>query len=56
MFRYHLLHHKCNIIIITADIAQLAFKAKDISLFTALRILNCFSLDDNDAGMAISTL
>jgi hypothetical protein len=50
MFRYHLPLHKCNIII-TADIAQPAFKAKHISLFTAWRILGCFSMDDNDAGI-----
>jgi hypothetical protein len=55
MLRYHLLRHKCNIIIniisITADIAQSAFKEKDLGFFTAWRILGCCSMDDNDAGI-----
>jgi hypothetical protein len=35
-----------------ADIAQLAFKDKEISIFTTWRILGCcYSIDDNDAGI-----
>jgi hypothetical protein len=50
MFRYHLPHHR-SIIIITADIAQPVFKAKNISLFAARCILRCFSMKDDGAGI-----
>jgi len=62
MLRYHLLCHKCNIIIsiisITADIAQPAFKEKDLRLFYSTAHIGLFVVlwMTTMQGLAVSTI
>jgi hypothetical protein len=60
MFRYHFPRNRCNIVeckvVITADIAQPVLKTKDVCLFTRRRILGCFSIEDDGAGLAVSII